>query len=120
MKKKLVSCLISFTLLSSLSTPLLAKAQENTGDIKGSLVIAGGGVGTSNHEIYEKFLSLAGGKEKAKVGIIPAASTTLQSSKKFKEDLVKYGQTQILLKFFPFQITIFLIHKRMNQPGRIK
>lgn len=60
MKKKLVSCLISFTLLSSLSTPLLAKAQENTEGIKGSLVIAGGGVGTSNQDIYEKFLLLAG------------------------------------------------------------
>ncbi|MDO6849889.1 cyanophycinase [Priestia megaterium] len=101
MKKKLVSCLISFTLLSSLSTPLLAKAQENTGDIKGSLVIAGGGVGTSNHDVYEKFLSLAGGKEKAKVGIIPAASTTLQSSKKFKEDLVKYGANSDYIKILP-------------------
>ncbi|MGB8269588.1 MAG: cyanophycinase [Priestia megaterium] len=101
MKKKLVSCLISFTLLSSLSTPLLAKAQENTEDIKGSLVIAGGGIGTSNHEIYEKFLSLAGGKEKAKVGIIPAASTTLQSSKKFKEDLVKYGANSDSIKILP-------------------
>ncbi|MED3865522.1 cyanophycinase [Priestia megaterium] len=101
MKKKLVSCLISFTLLSSLSTPLLAKAQENTEDIKGSLVIAGGGVGTSNHDVYEKFLSLAGGKEKAKVGIIPAASTTLQSSKKFKEDLVKYGVNSDSIKILP-------------------
>ncbi|QJX78310.1 cyanophycinase [Priestia megaterium] len=101
MKKKLVSCLISFTLFSSLSTPLLAKAQENTEDIKGSLVIAGGGIGTSNHEIYEKFLSLAGGKEKAKVGIIPAASTTLQSSKKFKEDLVKYGANSDSIKILP-------------------
>ncbi|MCM3151387.1 cyanophycinase [Priestia megaterium] len=101
MKKKLVSCLISFTLLSSLSTPLLAKAQENTGDIKGSLIIAGGGVGTSNHDVYEKFLSLAGGKEKAKVGIIPAASTTLQSSKKFKEDLVKYGANSDSIKILP-------------------
>ncbi|WEA45925.1 cyanophycinase [Priestia aryabhattai] len=101
MKKKLVSCLISFTLLSSLSTPLLAKAQENTGDIKGSLVIAGGGVGTSNHDVYEKFLSLAGGKEKAKVGIIPAASTTLQSSKKFKDDLVKYGVNSDSIKILP-------------------
>ncbi|PFD99840.1 cyanophycinase [Priestia megaterium] len=101
MKKKLVSCLISFTLLSSLSTPLLAKAQENTGDIKGSLIIAGGGVGASNHDVYEKFLSLAGGKEKAKVGIIPAASTTLQSSKKFKEDLVKYGANSDSIKTLP-------------------
>ncbi|MFL0472572.1 cyanophycinase [Priestia aryabhattai] len=101
MKKKLVSCLLSFTLLSSLSTPLLAKAQENTGDIKGSLVIAGGGVGTSNHDVYEKFLSLAGGKEKAKVGIIPAASTTLQSSKKFKDDLVKYGVNSDSIKILP-------------------
>lgn len=101
MKKKLVSCLISFTLLSSLSTPLLAKAQENTGDIKGSLVIAGGGVGTSNDDIYEKFLSLAGGKEKARIGIIPAASTTLQSSEKFKEDLVKYGANSDSIQILP-------------------
>ncbi|MBU3570229.1 cyanophycinase [Priestia aryabhattai] len=101
MKKKLVSCLISFTLLSSLSTPLLAKAQENTGFIKGSLVIAGGGVGTSNHDVYERFLSLAGGKEKAKVGIIPAASTTLQSSEKFKDDLVKYGVNSDSIKILP-------------------
>ncbi|MGP0686826.1 cyanophycinase [Priestia aryabhattai] len=101
MKKKLVSCLISFTLLSSLNTRLLAKAQENTGDIKGSLVIAGGGVGKSNHDVYEKFLSLAGGKEKAKVGIIPAASTTLQASEKFKDDLVKYGVNSDSIKILP-------------------
>ncbi|MFE0344427.1 cyanophycinase [Priestia megaterium] len=101
MKKKLVSCLISFTLLSSLSTPLLAKAQDNTQDIKGNLVIAGGGVGTSNHDIYEKFLSLAGGKEKAKIGIIPAASTTLQSSEKFKKDLVKYGVNSDSIQILP-------------------
>jgi cyanophycinase len=41
---------------------------------EGSLVIAGGALSSSNSEIFNEFISLAGGKKKARIGIIAAAS----------------------------------------------
>ncbi|ASF40554.1 cyanophycinase [Halobacillus halophilus] len=66
-------------------------AKGNETSIKGSLVIAGGSLGTSNVEVYEQFIDLAGGDKDAKIGIVPAASGSLKSSIQFKEDLISYG-----------------------------
>lgn len=60
-------------------------------DIKGSLMAIGGALGSSNADVYNKFINLAGGREKAKIGIIPAASSSLKSSNAFKQDLINYG-----------------------------
>lgn len=64
---------------------------ENSFDpeTKGSLVIVGGALGSSNEEVYQEFINRAG--ENGKIGIIPAASSSLKSSKAFKEDLSSYG-----------------------------
>ncbi|MEC3885231.1 cyanophycinase [Halobacillus sp. HZG1] len=58
-------------------------------DTKGSLVMAGGALGSSNEEVYGAFISRAG--EDGKYGIIPAASSSLKSSHQFREDLISYG-----------------------------
>ncbi|KZZ82694.1 cyanophycinase [Bacillus sp. SJS] len=73
----------------------------NRGDISGNLVIAGGALGSSNEAVYKKFLDLAGGNSKAKIGIIPAASGSLSSSNAFKKDLIKYGVKEDQMKILP-------------------
>lgn len=70
-------------------------------DIKGSLVITGGALGSSNRELYERFIELAGGKDKARIGIIPAASGKLTSSNDFKKDLIQYGVKAESIEILP-------------------
>jgi len=80
--------IISFLIFRNL-TFTQSMAQNN---ISGSLVIVGGALGSDNAEIYHKFIALAGGVDKAKVAIIPAASTKpVHYAQMFKNDLVKYG-----------------------------
>ncbi len=43
-------------------------------DIKGSLVIVGGALRADNDDVFDRFIELAGGTDKAKIGIVPAAS----------------------------------------------
>lgn len=59
-------------------------------------MIAGGSLGTSNVEVYEQFIDLAGGDKDAKIGIVPAASGSLKSSIQFKEDLIFLRSREIL------------------------
>ncbi|WP_421380635.1 cyanophycinase [Bacillus salacetis] len=56
---------------------------------KGSLVMVGGALGSSNQEVYNEFITRAG--KNGKIGIIPAASSSLKSSYAFKADLEHYG-----------------------------
>ncbi|MDG4657825.1 cyanophycinase [Ectobacillus antri] len=84
MKRNIISIAACLALLTPLGTPV--KAESN--DIRGSLVIVGGAVGATNKAIYEAFIKRAGD---GKIGIIPAASGKLRSSKDFKKDLQSYG-----------------------------
>lgn len=68
----------------------------------GHLVIVGGALGSTNADVYNQYIALAGGKEKAKIGIIPAASGNLKSSNAFKSDLVKlYGVSENNVSILP-------------------
>lgn len=89
MKKPFSMLAAACLLASSFSMPAAAAGSKE--EIKGSLVIAGGSLGSSNQAVYESFIDRAGGKENARIGIIPAASGKLKSSNEFKADLVKYG-----------------------------
>lgn len=75
------SCRISVTsfLLILLSVISFGKLNAQTG----SLVIAGGALTSTNSEIFHKFIALAGGNNKATIGIVAAAS----------EKPVTYGNT---------------------------
>lgn len=92
MKKALI---LSLSLVLALGTILPTAAVEiggSSGAAKGALVIVGGALGSSNAAVYNQFITLAGGKETARIGIIPAASGNLKSSKAFEKDLEeKYG-----------------------------
>ncbi|ARI77939.1 cyanophycinase [Halobacillus mangrovi] len=76
-------------------------AEKEEGGIKGNLVIVGGALGSSNSEVYQEFIELSGGKDHAKIGIIPAASSSLKSTQKFKEDLMSYGVGEASIEILP-------------------
>ena len=93
MKKRILSLLLILVMVLSMASVITADpgaAASATGN-KGSLVIVGGALASTNKAVYDKFIELAGGKDKAKIGIIPAASTNLRSSTAFKADLERYG-----------------------------
>ena len=71
------------------------------GPIKGHLVVAGGALGSSNADVYKKFIVLAGGNRTARVGIVPAASSSLKSSEAFKRDLIGYGLAPENIEILP-------------------
>ena len=77
MKKYLIVIGLLLTVFGtyvSAQTPVTVKKNSTTrhGPEKGSLIIIGGGGATP--EIWERFVELAGGKEKAKIVVITAAS----------------------------------------------
>ncbi len=100
MNKKWMSVTLAMTLGLSLTLPSMSFA-KNKEDWKGNLVIAGGALGSSNKEVYNEFITLAGGKKKAKIGIIPAASSSLKSSQSFKADLITYGLHEHQIEIVP-------------------
>ncbi len=59
---------------------------------KGSLVIVGGALRADNDAVYDAFIERAGGVEKAKIGIVPAASgNPTKYANLFIEDMVSRG-----------------------------
>ncbi|MFB9993767.1 cyanophycinase, partial [Deinococcus oregonensis] len=58
---------------------------------RGSLLIVGGGLRSDNMPVYDAFLKAAGGKEAANVVIVPTASSSLSSSRRFKAELEALG-----------------------------
>ncbi|MFG6494992.1 cyanophycinase [Fictibacillus sp. UD] len=100
MNKKWMAATLSLALGLTLSTSSVSFAKKRD-DIQGNLVIAGGALGSSNKEVYKEFIQLAGGKKDAKVGIIPAASSSLKSSLSFKKDLILYGVDEEQIEIVP-------------------
>lgn len=107
MFKKSISAALASLLVLSLSVTSFGSTGFKTATSskegpKGNLVIVGGALGSTNSDIYNQYIALAGGKEKAKIGIIPAASGNLKSSNAFKSDLVKlYGVAESNVSILP-------------------
>ncbi|MGG4156022.1 cyanophycinase [Peribacillus muralis] len=101
MKKIINMAFMALLLASACFLPPGKVSAHHDDEFRGSLVIAGGSLGSSNKDIYESFIKLAGGAEKAKIGIIPAASGSLKSSKEFRADLVKYGVNEKEIVILP-------------------
>jgi cyanophycinase len=98
-KKKLLSILMIVCLLLTVATSVFAE-DNNVSSIKGTLLIVGGALEATNAEVYNKFIELAGGKEKAVIGVIPAASSSPSKYyKQFVDELKTYGldENQVLL-----------------------
>lgn len=99
--KKFISILIILSFVFTLSSSSLAKSEDD----KGSLVIVGGALTRGNEEVYNKFIDLAGGKEKAKIAIIPVASgSPYKYSKMFKEDMINYGLNENQIITIPLAV----------------
>lgn len=104
--KLLIGVMIAATSVSSFAladTKLTTAKPDAT--VKGNLLIVGGALAPSNEGIYKAFIEAAGGAEKAKIGIIPAASGSLSSSKSFKADLIRYGLNEQNVQIIPITIT---------------
>jgi cyanophycinase len=114
MKKRVVSSLVGLSMLAAMANPIAGEAKGKE-EIKGNLVIAGGALGSSNKAVYEKFIELAGGKEGAKIGIIPAASGKLKSSEEFKRDLMMYGVEEADIEILPLSNHDFSDTKQVDE-----
>src|ERR1700709_2140765 len=69
--KKYIVTLAAFVLITTIKSTAQSSDVKTVGPEKGALVIVGGGkVGP---EIWDRFIQLAGGKEKANIVVIPTA-----------------------------------------------
>lgn len=65
---------------------------ENHAPATGALVMVGGALSSSNAEVYQRFIELAGGADAAKVAVIPAASgQPVKYFHQFRTDMARYG-----------------------------
>ena len=98
---KFLTLVLIFTMLFSV---IPAYAQESD-EPKGSLVLIGGALETDNASIYNKFVELGGGIGKIKIAIIPAASSTPNSSgDSIAKDFISYGVPAESIKVFPLAV----------------
>jgi cyanophycinase-like exopeptidase len=71
-----------------LACPPPAPGQEAR---RGHLLIAGGGVKGDNDRLYRAFIDLAGGTDRARIGILPTASQSPTSSRRVADILTELG-----------------------------
>jgi cyanophycinase len=85
----------------SLGSPFLyAKNQP-----QGQLMIVGGALASSNQAVYQQFIQSAGGKDKARVVVIPAASSQpVKYFRQFQQDLVLYGVNPEQVQLLPIAV----------------
>src|SRR3954452_16419646 len=86
----LYSLSLSLSLQLFSQTPIKVNTSSPTlhGPAKGSLIIIGGNVGNTP-DIWNKFVELAGGKDKAKIVVVTAASGDSASFRQQDVDLIK-------------------------------
>src|SRR5688572_1248184 len=58
---------------------------------KGRLLIIGGNLRRENANLYERMIAAAGGRDKARFGILPTASATLAGAVRFADGLKHHG-----------------------------
>ncbi|MBU1437748.1 MAG: Type 1 glutamine amidotransferase-like domain-containing protein, partial [Gammaproteobacteria bacterium] len=111
----LTSVLLSATL--SASPDLLAATAANTKPVKaipavtnastakGQLVIVGGALSSSNQQVYQKFIELAGGADHARIAVVPVASgQPVKYFRQFQADLQRYGVTPQRVVLLPIAV----------------
>lgn len=78
---------------------------ESHSNAQGHLFAVGGSLTSSNADVYNRFIELAGGSENARIGILPAASgKPVKYSNWFKEDLVRYGLNESQIELIPIAV----------------
>ncbi|QEM80131.1 cyanophycinase [Halomonas binhaiensis] len=80
------------TLLAGLMTLPMLFAPTAQAASQGGLVIVGGALRASNTAVYERFIDMAGGRDSALIGVIPAASgKPSRNGQKFIDDMIAMG-----------------------------
>lgn len=85
----------------SLGSPFLyAKNQP-----QGQLMIVGGALASSNKAVYQQFIQSAGGTDKARIVVIPAASSQpMKYFRQFQQDLALYGVPEKQVQLIPIAV----------------
>jgi cyanophycinase len=85
----------------SLGSPFLyAKTQ-----LAGELMIVGGALASSNQAVYQQFIQSAGGADKARIVVIPAASSQpVKYFRQFQQDLALYGVPEQQVQLVPIAV----------------
>lgn len=85
----------------SLGSPFLyAKTQ-----LAGELMIVGGALASSNKAVYQQFIQSAGGADKARIVVIPAASSQpVKYFRQFQQDLALYGVPEQQVQLVPIAV----------------
>lgn len=99
------------SVLSIAALAVLAACSDPTPDIPttpaatGSLLMVGGALSSSNAEVYQRFIALAGGTAVAKVAVIPAASgQPVKYFNQFRDDMLRYGLTPEQISLLPVAV----------------
>lgn len=89
------NCFYILTVLVMVLSLLLSCSgndDSNSEENKGSLVIVGGALESSNSSIFKKYIELGGGITNIRIAIVPTAtSTPAQSGTYYKNSFAKYG-----------------------------
>uniref|UniRef100_A0A486XUB3 Cyanophycinase n=1 Tax=Rheinheimera sp. BAL341 TaxID=1708203 RepID=A0A486XUB3_9GAMM len=103
MKQTILSCLV----LSSIAGCVDASPPANSMQAEaGTLVMVGGALSSSNAAVYQRFIALAKGHDKAKIAVIPAASgQPVKYFRQFRDDMVRYGLKPEQVHLLPVAIS---------------
>lgn len=97
--------IIAIVLLILLMSTSMVYAENGTSISKGSLMIVGGALRADTDDVYDTFIEKAGGINKAKIGIIPAASGSPDKySQLFIQDMVSRGLDASQVVIIPIAI----------------
>lgn len=78
---------------------------SNLASASGALVMVGGALSSSNTAVYQRFISLAGGKKQAKIAVIPAASSQpVKYFSQFVADMQRYGVAASQVTLIPLAV----------------
>lgn len=97
---------------------LLALAGTGLGNqalAEGHLLAVGGMLRASNVPVYAKFVELAGGAQQARIAIMPTASGSLGSSRRFRAELVAMGVPEARISIIDIDRKNY--QKNMNDPA---
>lgn len=74
------------------SDGVMAQPQMSRTEIAaGKLIIVGGGLRPTNRGVFEKFIEFAGGRDVARVVVLPTASVSMDDSHEFRNVLGSFG-----------------------------
>lgn len=104
--KKLKHYVISIVAVASMAACSESPpAPQNLASATGSLVMVGGALSSSNAQVYQRFISLAGGTEKARIAVIPSASSQpVKYFNQFAADMQRYGVTAEQVTLIPLAV----------------